>query len=216
MKFSLRNLLVFGVSALFFGTCGVPSALAVTNLASNPGFEAAIGGASNWDDTNAALRVNAAGMPAGFSAIPAGVFALRLNVNTFTFQTNTDISAGDTVTFSARAESSAAGAGTGGRLKLEFKNAADVTISTALSALINTTNAPNGVGFQTFQAVGVAPAGTVTTVFVFETSAIGAGEAIVFDSALVTAATGTTLAAGGTPVSTANVLGNPGIEESIG
>jgi len=215
LKLSWRRFLMVTVSASALWTCGADAAFAATNLAGNPGFEAALGGAANWDNTNGALRVDAGGMPGGYSAIPQGAFALRMNDGTFTFQTSTVFAVGDTVTFQARAESTA-GAGTGGRLKLEFQNSVNAVIGTALSPLINTTNAPNGGGFQTFQAVGVVPANTVTVVYVIETFALGGANTAVFDDVLVTADSATQLAAGGTPVAQAGILGNASIEQPIG
>lgn len=154
-----------------------------SSLIGNGGFEQAIGQTNfgNWDDTNGALRIAALG---GFSAPPEGGFALRIPVGTFTFQLSDNVEAGDFVTFSALAESSAA-APAGGRMKIEFKrlneDGTDVTFQTVESARINGGNAPAGAGYIRFTITGTVPAGARRVAFVFDSSGAG-GTSTVFDS----------------------------------
>lgn len=162
-----------------------------SNVVGNPNFEQEIGSGTgeNWDSTNGAVRANAAdlaGLGNPIAPPPEGDFALRIPDGSFTFQVDDTIRAGDFVTFSALGQSSAA-AGTGGRLKIEFKSinsdGSDTLIdNTSVSSLINNDTAPAGLGnsYVLFNAQGIAPAGTNRVVFVLETVG-GGGENTAFD-----------------------------------
>ena len=151
----------------------------------NGGFEDDIGGSTygNWDNTNGAVRVSSATVVGlGFSAVPAGGFALRIPAGTFTFQLTDNIHEGDFVSFSALAESSILAA-SGGRMTLEWKrlneDGTDETFETITSARINTGNAPALGGYVRFTISGVAPKGARRAAFVLDAN--GAGSTI-FDS----------------------------------
>ena len=173
--------------ALFLAVSGQARA----NVAGNPGFEEEIGSgvSRNWDNTNGATRVNNATL-AGltFGDAPQGSFALRVPDTTFTFQTFDNVKPGDSVIFSARAQSSTVGAANGGRLKIEFKEVradnSDYLINSVLSTtLANTTTAPNGAAnpYVTLTAQGIVPPNAERVVLVFETTGAAGGDNVFDD-----------------------------------
>lgn len=182
----LRGVFSATFTAVFIGILFSPSE-AYANLLGNPSFEDAIGNgtAGNWDATNGTEQITAP--PAGgFSAIPDGRAAIALDATTdFTFQTNDEVEPGDFVSFSAVAESSVvAGGGSGGQLRIEFKEidagtGVDRPLSDEVSALITTTNAAAGGGYVRFIISGRAPERTARVVFTIRRRGANAGNFVV-------------------------------------
>lgn len=162
--------------------------VSASNVLGNPGIEIPIGSGtnSNWDSTNGAARAdNTTLNAAGFANAPEGTHAMIVESSEFTFQTITkDVAEGDTVTFSAYAQSTIFGLTNGGRLKIEFRNIQGSTNvlldNSSVSARMNVASAPADTGnnYVYFEARGKAPAGTNTVVFVVETSSVGGSIAI--------------------------------------
>ncbi len=184
MKF-LRRFFIFSVLVCLLGI--QPRPALAGSLIGNGGFEDAIGQTNfgNWNDSQGAIRISSAtALGLGFSAAPAGGFLLQIPTGTFTFQLSDNVEAGDFVTFSVLAESSAA-APLGGRLQIEFKrlneDGTDVTIQTVASARINGGNAPAGGGYVRFTITGTVPAGARRVAFVLDGNGAG-GTNTLFDS----------------------------------
>ena len=159
-----------------------------SNVLGNASFEVEIGSggadSGNWDNTNGALRVNAADAAAlGITAaFPDGASGLSVPAGTFTFQVIDDVHAGDLVVFRGFAATDIAGGANGGRMKIEFKEirgAADTLIDdTNTSGCINTGNA-SAAAFTQFTVSARAPFATSRVVFTLDRCG-GAG-AVVFD-----------------------------------
>jgi len=160
---------------------------AFANILGNPSFEDSIGDSFvSWDASNGTSRVTSP--PAGFDAFPDGSAAIAQDATSdYTFQIHKNIQPGDLVVFSALAESTvAAGGGSGGQLRIEFKkidptNGTDFLIADATSDLITSTNAPTGGSYTRITVSARAPAETGMVVFTIRRQGANAGN-VVYDS----------------------------------
>lgn len=177
-----------GAVLLFVSFLALPETLwaAVTNRVNNSSFESTLG-AGNWDQTADRGITNPA-----LADAPDGDHVLRLSEAeianpedfTFTFQLTSPVKEGDFVTFAATAREVVVDGDDDGQIVIEFKNAADGTISSVI------TSVPSA-NFSRIVASGVAPASTVAVAFVMRIQNASDGDAIVssivdFDSVSAT------------------------------
>jgi hypothetical protein len=172
----------FLVSAVLLGVVLAPPLLraAVDNKLQNSGFEQAIGGANNWDNTaNRGIQIISGGAPEGNTF-------LRLNeadtvaggfVGVFTFQVVTGVKEGDIVAFNGLVRANALDGGDEGQLRIEFRN--DAGLVTASNVSVAAVSAQ----FSRVFVSGTAPASVDRISFVLriQPSNAGGGSQVDFD-----------------------------------
>ncbi len=176
---------------LSFFLFGIWSASAFANVIRNPSFEEEIDGASNWDKTNGADRIDVAAVLT--NPFPDGSWALKLDSaasDDFTFEVRDGVKEGDLIVFTARAESNipVGGGAQGGLMCVEYKKAnefgTDQLVTSTCSDYITTANAPEGGGtaFPRFTVRTTVPPNADRLVFVLKTRGnVGGGSYVVFD-----------------------------------